>query len=211
MSCGGHGDLVVELGEGGGDGDGVEGGAGEGEEGVGREAGAGAVGAPLVLEEAGVGVEVGEFARGRRGRGRWCSARGRAAGVVLRPEAVEDEGDVLGALGVVGGVGVGDAELGRPGEVEEVVVEGGVAGCSLWVAGGENGGGPVGGGWLLAGGVGGRSGVAAGQGESEEEGGEDLLHGFLCSGAAGEWRQCREYYGLGRVLYTTNRILPRTR
>ena len=53
-----HGDLVRELGEGGGDGDGVEGGAGEGEEGVGGEAGAGAVGLPLVAEEAGVGVDV---------------------------------------------------------------------------------------------------------------------------------------------------------
>jgi hypothetical protein len=35
---------------------------------------------------------------------------------------VEYEG---GALGALGGVGVGVAELGRPGEVEEVVVEGG--------------------------------------------------------------------------------------
>ncbi len=35
------------------------GGAGGGEEGVGGEAGAGAVGAPLVLEETGVGVDVG--------------------------------------------------------------------------------------------------------------------------------------------------------
>ena len=40
--------------------------------------------------------------------------------VALGPEAVEDEGEVLGALG---GVGVGGAELGRPGEIEEVVVE----------------------------------------------------------------------------------------
>ena len=55
---GGHGDLLRELGEGGGDGDGVEGGAGEGEEGVGGEVGAGAVGLPLVAEEAGIGVDV---------------------------------------------------------------------------------------------------------------------------------------------------------
>ena len=38
--------------------DAVEGGAGEGEEVVGGEAGAGAVGLPLVAEEAGVGVDV---------------------------------------------------------------------------------------------------------------------------------------------------------
>ena len=42
------------------------------------------------------------------------------AGGVLGPEAVEDEGGVLGALG---GGGVGGAELGGPGEVEEIVVE----------------------------------------------------------------------------------------
>jgi hypothetical protein len=43
-----------------------------------------------------------------------------AAVEVLGPEAVEDEGGVLGTLGC-GGVGV--AVLGRPGEIEEVVVE----------------------------------------------------------------------------------------
>ena len=52
-------------------------------------------------------------------RGRWSNL-GPRAGEVLGPEAVEDEGVALGALG---GVGVGVAELGRPGEVEEVVVE----------------------------------------------------------------------------------------
>ena len=49
-----QGDLVGG-GEVGGDGDGLEGGRASGEEGVGGEAGAGAVGLPLVLEEAGSG------------------------------------------------------------------------------------------------------------------------------------------------------------
>jgi hypothetical protein len=55
-----EGDLVVELGERRRDDDRFEGGAGEGEEGVGGEAGAGAVGAPLVTEETGVRIDVGE-------------------------------------------------------------------------------------------------------------------------------------------------------
>ena len=45
---------------------------------------------------------------------------GVAAVEVLGPEAMEDEAGVLGALC---GSGVGVAELRRPGEVEEVVVE----------------------------------------------------------------------------------------
>ncbi len=53
-----HGDLVGELGEFWWNDDAVEGGAGEGEEVVGGEAGAGAVGLPLVAEEAGVGVDL---------------------------------------------------------------------------------------------------------------------------------------------------------
>lgn len=122
---GGEGDLVVELGERRRDGERFVGGAGEGEEGVGGEAGAGAVGAPLVTEETGVGVDIGE--------GRWIAWAG-VRGAVLRiatvgvlgPEAVEDEGWALGALGCVG---MRVAELGRPGEVEEVVVEGLGGGC----------------------------------------------------------------------------------
>ena len=92
-----HGDLLGKRGELGGDDDGVEGGAGGGEEGVRGEAGAGAVGLPLVLEEAGVGVDVGEL--------RWVGWAGvggavlrPGAGEVLGPEAVEDEGVALGAL-----------------------------------------------------------------------------------------------------------------
>lgn len=83
------------------------------------------MGAPLVTEEAGVGVDVGEG-----GGVAWARVGGavlRIATVgVLGPEAVEDEGGALGALGCVG---VRVAELGRPGEVEEVVVEGLVGGC----------------------------------------------------------------------------------
>jgi hypothetical protein len=117
---GGEGDLVVELGERRWDGDRFVGGAGEGEESVRGEAGAGAVGAPLVTEETGVGVDVGEGGgiawAWVGGAVLWISAVG-----VLRPEAVEDEGWALGTLGCVG---VRVAELGGPGEVEEVVVEG---------------------------------------------------------------------------------------
>ena len=101
------------------DGDGVEGGAGGGKEGVGTEAGAGAVGAPLMLEETLVGVEVGVASW--IGGARFVRAVLRIGSVgVLRPEAVEDERRVAGALGRVW---MGVAELGRPGEVEEVVVE----------------------------------------------------------------------------------------
>jgi len=109
----------------------VNGLAGELEEGVGREAGAGAVGLPLVAEKALVGVEVGVLSwvlrAGGVGAVLWVGAVG-----VLGPEAVEDEAEMLGALGLAR---VGGAELGRPGEVEEVVVEGllrgGFAGLAL--------------------------------------------------------------------------------
>ncbi len=99
-----HGDLVVERGELGWDGDAVVGRAGEGEEVVGGEAGAGAVGLPFVAEESGVGVDVAVLGgvAGAWGGGAvlWVGAV-----EVLGPEAVEDEGWVLGALGCVG-VGV---------------------------------------------------------------------------------------------------------
>jgi len=117
--AGWHGDLVVEGGQLGGDGDGVERLAGEGEEGVGGEAGAGAVGLPLVAEETGIGVDVTVLA-GVLWAGVVGASLGVAADVVLGPETVEDEGEVLGALG---GVGVGVTELWRPGEVEEIKVE----------------------------------------------------------------------------------------
>ncbi len=128
----------------------MEGVAGEGEEGVGGEAGAGAVGLPLVAEEAGVGVDVAEGAGVLRA-GEGGAVLGVGAVGVLGPEAVEDEAQVLGALA---GGGVGLAELGRPGEVEEVVVEvagggfgllrgvGGGSGCGLRK--GERGGGGIG-------------------------------------------------------------------
>ena len=78
------------------------------------------MGAPLVTEETGVGVDVGEG-----GGIAWAGVGGAVLRIttvgVLWPEAVEDEGGALGALGCVG---VRVAELGRPGEVEEIVVEG---------------------------------------------------------------------------------------
>ena len=83
------------------------------------------MGLPLVLKEAGVGVDVGVLG--------WVGGAGGVGAVlgvgavgVLGPEAVEDEGGVLGAFG---GGGMGGAELGGPGEVEEVVVE------VLWAGG----------------------------------------------------------------------------
>jgi hypothetical protein len=167
----GHGDLLREGGELGGDGDGAEGGAGGGEEGVWGEAGACAVGLPFVAEKAGVGVDVGEL-----GGVGWAGVGGAVLGPgaceVLGPEAVEDEGVALGALG---GVAVGVAELGGPGEVEEVVVEvlfaGGGGKCGASFGGG-------GGGFRLRGLGIGRGGVAGGEREKNEEPGEDsLLHG----------------------------------
>ena len=101
----------------------MDGGAGEGEEGVGGETRAGAVGLPLVAEEAWIGVDVGVL--------RWVLRAGsggavlnEGTGVVLGPETVEGEGE---ALGTFRRIGVGVAELGGPGEIEEVVVEGLVA------------------------------------------------------------------------------------
>ncbi len=77
------------------------------------------MGLPLVMEEAWVGVDVGVLG-GILGAGGGEAVFREGAGVVLGPEAVEGEGEALGALG---GVGVGVTELGGPGEVEEVVVE----------------------------------------------------------------------------------------
>ena len=75
--------------------------------------------APLMLEEAGVGVDVAVL---RWIGGPWSGRTVLRIGAVgvLGPEAVEDEGGVAGALGCAG---VGVTELGGPGEVEEVVVE----------------------------------------------------------------------------------------
>jgi len=114
-----QGELLVDGGELVRDFDGVDGLAGEMEEGIGREAGAGAVGLPLVFEQAPVGIDVGVL-RGVSWAGCVGAVFGIAAVGVLWPEAVQDEGRVLGALDRVG---VRVAELGRPGEVEEVVVE----------------------------------------------------------------------------------------
>jgi hypothetical protein len=78
-----------------------------GEKAASVEAGAGTMRAPLMLEESRVGVDV-----------------------LLRPEAVKDEGEVRGAFG---GIGMGVAELRKPGEVQEVVVESGAdwEGCAF--------------------------------------------------------------------------------
>jgi len=129
------------------------------------------VGLPLVAEEARVGVDVGELG-GVRGAGVGGAVLGPGAGEVLGPEAVEDEGVALGALG---GVAVGVTEFGRPGEVEEVVVEVLVAGgggkCGASFGGG-------GGGFGLRGWGIGCGGVAGGEWEKNEEPGKDsLLHG----------------------------------
>ena len=99
--------------------DGFVRGAGGGEEHVGGESRTGAVSAPLVLEQALIGVDV--FVRAGIGRtGSAGAVFGVGAVVVLRPESVENEGGVGGALG---GVAVGLAELGGPGNIEEVIVE----------------------------------------------------------------------------------------
>ncbi len=77
------------------------------------------MGLPLVTEEAEVGIDVRVLVWIlRAGFGGAVLREG--AGVVLGPEAVEGEGETLGALGCVG---VGVAELGGPGEIEEIVVE----------------------------------------------------------------------------------------
>ena len=170
--AGRHGDLVVKGGQLSWDGYGVDGLAGRREEGIGRKAGAGAVGLPLVTEEAGVGVEV-AVGGGVTWAGGIRAVLGEGAGGVLGPEAVEDESGVLGALG---GVGVRVAELGRPGEIEEVVVEG------------LRGGGFEG----KRGGAGARNGFGCGLGvrvtgrerekKAEEDGDGSLLHGGSISG-----------------------------
>jgi len=82
------------------------------------------VGVPLVLEEARIGIDI--SIEGRvGGAGGVAAALGMPTVVGLRPEAVEDKREVLGALGATG---VGGAELRRPGKVEKVEVEGVVAG-----------------------------------------------------------------------------------
>jgi hypothetical protein len=121
---GGHGGLLGKSLEFAGHGNGLVGGPGGGEEGIGGEAGASAVGAPLVLEKALVGVDV-LVGGGIGGAGGARAVFGIGAVVVLGPEAMKDEGGVRGALG---SVGVGVAELRGPGEVEEVVVEAGAGG-----------------------------------------------------------------------------------
>ena len=94
-------DLLVECGQGLRDLNGVEGLPRELEEGVGSESGAGSVGLPLVLEQAGVGVDVAVL-RGVRRAGRGGAVLREGSVVVLGPEAVQDEGGVLGALDVAG-------------------------------------------------------------------------------------------------------------
>ena len=98
---------------------GVQGGTGVGEKGLRWEAGAGAVGGPLVTKQAGVGVEVAEG--GGIGRTSCVGAvLGIGTVVVLRPETVEDEAGTGGALRLVG---VGGTELRRPGEIEQIEIE----------------------------------------------------------------------------------------
>ncbi len=87
------------------------------------------MGLPLVSQQAGVGVDIGVLG--------WVDRAGVigavldvGAGVVLGPEAVEDEACVLSALACVR---MGVAELWRPGEVEQVEVEGLVGGGWLHV------------------------------------------------------------------------------
>lgn len=101
-------DLFVQRSEGRRNEDGVKGRARQLEEGVGREPGAGAVSLPLVLEKAGVGVDVAVL-RGVCGTGCVAAVLRVASVVVLGPETVQDEGGVLRALDV-GGMRV--AELG---------------------------------------------------------------------------------------------------
>lgn len=87
--------------------------------GASAEAGAGSVFFPLVMEQAGVGVEVfelgGVFEAGLVG-----AVGGVGAVGILGPEAVEDEAAFFAALARVW---VGGAELGFPAHVEDVVVE----------------------------------------------------------------------------------------
>lgn len=77
------------------------------------------MGLPLVTQEARVGVEIAVGGGVSRAVGVGAML-GEGTRGVLGPETVEDEGEVLGALG---GGWMGGAELRRPGEVEEIVVE----------------------------------------------------------------------------------------
>ncbi len=82
------------------------------------------MGQPLVAEETGVGIEIRKG--GGIGRtGEVAAMLGMGAVVVLRPETVKGEAEVLPALRLVR---VGGAELRRPGKVKEVEVEGGGTG-----------------------------------------------------------------------------------
>lgn len=99
------------------DDDRADGASGEVEELIGSEAGAGAVHLPLVAKESGVRVDV---AKGGR-IGGVAAVLGVSAVVGLGPEAVENEAEMLGALGPAC---VGGAELRGPGEVEQVEIEG---------------------------------------------------------------------------------------
>lgn len=149
-------DLFGEGRERGWDADGSYGGARGLEEGIGAQAGAGAVGLPLVTEKAEVGVDV-FVLRGTSGPG-FGGTVGRPVTVgVLRPETVEDKGWMGGALG---SAGMGVAELGRPGEIEQIVVEAG-AGAGLDGSSGTLGSG-------LRGGIG--LGFTSSEGESERQG-----------------------------------------
>ena len=56
------------------------------------------MGSPFVIEEVGVGVDVGELG-GVGGAGIVGAVLRPLSGEVLGPETVEDEGEVLGALG----------------------------------------------------------------------------------------------------------------
>lgn len=120
-----HGDLVVQGGELTWDDDRAEGASGEVEELLRSQTGTGAVHLPLVAKETGVWVDV---AKGGRigGTGGVAAVLGVSAVVGLGPEAVEDEAEMLSALG---SAGVGGAELRGPGEVKQVEIEGARDGC----------------------------------------------------------------------------------
>ena len=90
------------------------------------------MGTPLVQKKALVRVDV-FVGGGIGGTGSRGAVFGVGAVVVLRPQTVKDEGGVRGALG---SVTVGVAELGGPGEVEEVVVEAGADGYGGLLGGG---------------------------------------------------------------------------
>lgn len=152
-----HGGLLREAFESVRNDDGAIGGASGDEEAVGLESGAGAMGVPFMFEQVLIGVDV-FVSGGVRGAGGVGAIFGVGAIVVLRPKAVEDECVVRGALG---GVRVGVAEFGRPGEVEEVIVETGAGGEGVWPLGGRAG---IGG-WVWRRGL-------AGSEQEKREGGE---------------------------------------